>query len=368
MPEYWKLDITLRLRNPLTLRTAHLLDELGLLQYILVQPHSTLTEGLVRINGKTAGGFSFSTIVPEYPYAIWIPQPIFLQALVEKAAPFSSFQCWMGARATELIEEQGTIVGVRGLRHGKEPFEIRADVVVGADGRYSAIRRLGHFDIAYEHHDFDVIWFVIEQPPVWPNTIYFSLGSDVQGLMLPKYPHHIQAGLFLPTGAWRHWREAGVAAVAERVRRLDPVFMAFADALHDFQPFFPESRRSHRRQCSAGNRRCCRTAALSAARAWTNRPRRPGHDPAAARGGCTHLAPLPARGPACPPVAGRRQPGAQLAPPQTAATATALAPAAPRAAPAVLRCAPAAARSRVQFSLRVDVAETPDIIGAVTST
>ncbi len=219
--------------------TAHLLDELGLLQYILAQPHSTLTEGLVRINGKTAGGFSFSTIVPEYPYAIWIPQPIFLQALVEKAAPFSSFQCWMGARATELIEEQGTIVGVRGLRHGKEPFEIRADVVVGADGRYSAIRRLGHFDIAYEHHDFDVIWFVIEQPSDWPNTIYFSLGSEVQGLMLPKYPHHIQAGLFLPTGAWRQWREAGVAAVAERVRRLDPVFMAFADALHDFQPFFP---------------------------------------------------------------------------------------------------------------------------------
>src|SRR5262249_20001987 len=61
--------------------TAHLLDELGLLQYVLRQPHSTLTEGLVRVNGKTAGEFAFSTIVPEYPYAIWIPQPIFLQAL-----------------------------------------------------------------------------------------------------------------------------------------------------------------------------------------------------------------------------------------------------------------------------------------------
>src|SRR5262250_3955541 len=66
--------------------TAHLLDELGLLQYILEQPHSTLTEGLVRVNGKTAGEFAFSTIVPEYPYAIWMPQPIFLQALVDKAA------------------------------------------------------------------------------------------------------------------------------------------------------------------------------------------------------------------------------------------------------------------------------------------
>jgi 2-polyprenyl-6-methoxyphenol hydroxylase-like FAD-dependent oxidoreductase len=110
---------------------------------------------------------------------------------------------------------------------------------VGADGRYSAIRRLGGFEIAYEHHDFDVIWFVIEQPPDWPNTMYFSLGSDVSGLMLPKYPHHIQAGFFLPTGEWRHWREAGIAAVAERVRLLDPVFADFAAHLHDFQPFFP---------------------------------------------------------------------------------------------------------------------------------
>jgi 2-polyprenyl-6-methoxyphenol hydroxylase-like FAD-dependent oxidoreductase len=219
--------------------TAHLLDELGLLEYILAQPHSTLTEGLVRINGKTAGEFSFQTIVPEYPYAIWMPQPIFLQALVEKAIPFSSFQCWMGARVNGLLEEGDTVVGVHGMRHGKEPFEIRADVVVGADGRYSSIRRLGHFNLAYQHHDFDVIWFVIEQPPDWPNTIYFSLGSDARGLMLPKYPHHIQAGFILPTGVWRQWRDAGIATVAEHVRRLDPVFTPFADSLHDFAPFFP---------------------------------------------------------------------------------------------------------------------------------
>ena len=55
--------------------TAHLLDELGLLDYILAQPHSTLTEGLIRINGKTAGAFCFTTIVPEYPYAILRSEP-----------------------------------------------------------------------------------------------------------------------------------------------------------------------------------------------------------------------------------------------------------------------------------------------------
>ena len=82
-----------------------------------------------------------------------------------------------------------------GVRHGKEPFEVRADVVVGADGRYSTVAKLGGFAPEYEHHDFDVIWFTIEQPSGWSSTFYVSLGENVRGLMLPKYPHHIQAGL-----------------------------------------------------------------------------------------------------------------------------------------------------------------------------
>ena len=177
--------------------TAHLLDELGLLGYIRSQPHSTLTAGIVRVNGKTAGRFAFDRIAPEYPYAIWMPQPIFLQALADKARPFPTFQCWMGAKVTELIEDGGVVVGVRGRRHGGEPFEVRADVVVGADGRYSLLRRLGGFTLEYEHHDFDVIWFVVEQPTDWPSTIYISLGLGVQALYLPKYPQHIQVGLIL---------------------------------------------------------------------------------------------------------------------------------------------------------------------------
>jgi 2-polyprenyl-6-methoxyphenol hydroxylase-like FAD-dependent oxidoreductase len=57
--------------------------------------------------------------------------------------------------------------------------------------------------------------------------------------MLPKYPHDIQAGIVLPTGEWRRWREEGVAVVADRIRRFDPIFAGFADSLRDFTPFFP---------------------------------------------------------------------------------------------------------------------------------
>lgn len=219
--------------------TAHLLDELGLLEYILAQPHSILDAGKVRLHGRQVGEFSFKRISPEYPYAIWMPQPVFLSALLKKAEPFPTFQCWMGAKVNKLIQEDGRTLGVTGLRHGKEHFEVRADVVIGADGRYSAIAKLGGFKAEYEHHDFDLIWFTIEQPPGWESTFCVSLGKQVRGLMLPKYPHHIQAGIALPTGEWKRWRQEGIAAVASRVRQLDPVFEEFASGLKDFTPFFP---------------------------------------------------------------------------------------------------------------------------------
>ncbi|PYM17769.1 MAG: hypothetical protein DMD78_29245, partial [Candidatus Rokuibacteriota bacterium] len=104
---------------------------------------------------------------------------------------------------------------------------------------YSAVAKLGGFKPAYEHHNFDVIWFTIEQPPGWSSTLHVSLGDRVRGLLLPKYPHHIQVGIILPTGEWRRWRQDGVAAVAERIRRFDPVVAGFADSLKDFTPFFP---------------------------------------------------------------------------------------------------------------------------------
>jgi 2-polyprenyl-6-methoxyphenol hydroxylase-like FAD-dependent oxidoreductase len=43
----------------------------------------------------------------------------------------------------------------------------------------------------------------------------------------------------LRTGEWRRWRQEGVAAVADRVRRFDPICEDFANGLQDFTPFFP---------------------------------------------------------------------------------------------------------------------------------
>jgi len=195
--------------------TSHLLDELGLLEYLLAQPHSLLEVGKIRLNGRAVGEFLFKRISPRYPYAIWMPQPIFLAAFRRKAEAFPSFRCWMGARATRLLEEDGKVVGVNGLRHGKEPFEVRADVVVAADGRYSTMARLGGFEAEYERHDFDVIWFTIEQPPGWASTFYVSLATsaasccrNIRTTSRPASscpPANGSAGVMK---AWRRWPSA----------------------------------------------------------------------------------------------------------------------------------------------------------------
>src|SRR5262245_34163362 len=218
--------------------TARLLHQIGLLSYILEQPHLLLKEGRLLVDGQVRAGFSFDKIAPEYPYAIWMPQPIFLDALARKAAPYPGFQLWMGANVTELIEENGKVVGVRGLRDGKEPFEVRADVVVGADGRHSMVRKLGKFDVEYEHHDFDMIWFVVDPPEDWSRTLYLAAGIAPL-LLLPKYPNQIQVGMIQRVGEWRDWIRRGTEAVRSHVASLSPLFQKFAAEMHDLKPFFP---------------------------------------------------------------------------------------------------------------------------------
>ena len=69
-----------------------------------------------------------------------MPQWDFLDFLAPAgAAIIRAFTCAMQAEVTELIEHGGRIAGVRGeAPEGR--FEVRADLVIGADGRHSVVR------------------------------------------------------------------------------------------------------------------------------------------------------------------------------------------------------------------------------------
>ena len=151
--------------------TARLLDEIGLLEYVLAQPHLTLTTGRLLVDGQarraasTSGDIVARVSLRHLDAAAGLPR----RARSGRPRAFPGSSAGWARASTELVEENGAVVGVRGRRHGAEPFEVRADVVVGADGRHSTIRRLGGFVTEYEHDDFDVIWFVIDPPADWPQ-------------------------------------------------------------------------------------------------------------------------------------------------------------------------------------------------------
>jgi 2-polyprenyl-6-methoxyphenol hydroxylase-like FAD-dependent oxidoreductase len=70
----------------------------------------------------------------------------------------------MQAEATGLIEEGGRVAGVRATVEGR-PQEIRADLVVGADGRHSIVRESAGFTPMVLGAPMDVLWFRLSHKP-----------------------------------------------------------------------------------------------------------------------------------------------------------------------------------------------------------
>lgn len=179
---------------------------------------------------------SFEQVCPDIPYALWMPQPILLEALRAEAARHATFELWFDAAARELIRESGRVVGLR-VDHADAPREIRAKVVVGADGRFSTLRRLGGFQIAYEQHDFDVLWFTLKEPPGTPAAFRAYLTPERAYLALPKHPALLQCGMLLPPDSYSAYRSAGIESLKAHLRAGPSFIRDFAETVSTFEPF-----------------------------------------------------------------------------------------------------------------------------------
>ena len=87
-----------------------------------------------------------------------MPQWDFLNFLAEHGKRYPTFDLRMQAEATDLIEENGRVVGVIAKRR-TETLKIRADLVVGCDGRHSIVREKARFKSDDYGAPMDVLWF-----------------------------------------------------------------------------------------------------------------------------------------------------------------------------------------------------------------
>ncbi|WP_426449370.1 FAD-dependent monooxygenase [Paenibacillus sp. S-38] len=217
-------------------RFLQLMQELGLREYIESLPSSKVRSGAFYYKEKLLGEFQFDRFSEEIPYALWIPQPILLGALYEKARELPSFDLLFHAPVTGLNEEEGRICGVTAQTRDGE-LTVKAKVTVGADGRFSVVRRLGGFAMEYENHSGDLIWFSVPRPADWGGALRIKLTDGFPMIILPKYPDLLQVGLAVPPGEWKSIKSRGVDALRQELLGAHPAFRSFAEELRDFKPF-----------------------------------------------------------------------------------------------------------------------------------
>ena len=217
-------------------RFVQMFRQIGLYDFIEQYPHLKLKDIEIIFKHWHLAKFQISKISPEAPFAIWMPQPVLLNALYDKSKTLPNFDLWFSASAHDVIEENGKVVGVSVERDGKI-IDVKARITVGTDGRASTVRRSGGFDMEYEEHDFDIMWFTIPRPEGYEQTVRGFISTGINYLILPKYPDLLQCGLIVPKGEFGRFKEKGVPSLQKELMKAYAILHPFAADLKDFTHF-----------------------------------------------------------------------------------------------------------------------------------
>jgi 2-polyprenyl-6-methoxyphenol hydroxylase-like FAD-dependent oxidoreductase len=217
--------------HPSTLQVMH---ELGLLDEFLKLPHDEVRRlrGLV---GDTEIHVADFTHLPTVcKFIALMPQWDFLDFLAEQGKRYPGFDLRMETDATDLIVE-GAAGGERvvGLRaQGPDgPLDIRADLVVGADGRHSTVRERAGFSIENIGAPMDVLWMRLSRRESDPEQTggYMNYGRIFVTLNRGDY---WQCAFVIRKGGYDEVHARGLDALRAEIVRLTPFF---ADRVAELQ-------------------------------------------------------------------------------------------------------------------------------------
>src|SRR5436190_193418 len=126
--------------------TLDLLDELGLGDQFADLPERRIETIQLPINGKVIQVASLRHLPGKHKYVAMVPQWDLLDLLAGAASTEPTFTLRMSTAVVGLVREGGRVAGVK-YRSSEGDGEIRADLVVGCDGRDSAVREAAGLDV-----------------------------------------------------------------------------------------------------------------------------------------------------------------------------------------------------------------------------
>ena len=150
--------------------------------------------------------------------ARFIPQPAALTMLAEESRKHPSFHLHMRTTVRDLTRSGNRVIGVQ-TAGPDGPREFLADLVIGADGRYSTVRKRGAFTELPSPQHFDVLNFMVPFPDFWPDpaTVRLELGPGCLTGGIPTADGRLWVGITIQKGQYKALRASGPDSLTEEL-------------------------------------------------------------------------------------------------------------------------------------------------------
>jgi 2-polyprenyl-6-methoxyphenol hydroxylase-like FAD-dependent oxidoreductase len=200
--------------------TLNVMDELGLLDEFLKLPHQKISRFSGQFGEERVMMADLSHLPVRAPFIAMMPQWDFLDFLAAQGKRYPTFTVLMNAEVTGLIEEVGRAVGVRATVGGQAQ-EIRADLVVGADGRHSTVRESAGFTPVVLGAPMDVLWFRVSHKA---GDTAETMGRFDRGSILVMLDRgdYWQCAYVIAKGSAETLKAAGIETFRQRIASLMP--------------------------------------------------------------------------------------------------------------------------------------------------
>ena len=204
--------------HPSTLEVLH---ELGILEDFLKLPHQK-----AETIGGEIGNFSFTAadfrhLPTQCKFIALAPQWDFLNFIASQAKRHPLFHLKMEHEVTDLVRDGKRIVGVHATTP-QGPVEVRADLVVAADGRSSKLREQSGLKIKDLGAPFDVLWLRLSRKETDPNQSLGQFGAG-HALVMINRSDYWQCGYLIEKGHFDRIKDKGMAAFQRGIVELVPV-------------------------------------------------------------------------------------------------------------------------------------------------
>lgn len=212
--------------------TLDLMYELGLVDEFLRRPHQEVRELSGQIGSDVITIADFTHLPTHCKFLALMPQWEFLDFLKQHAQRYSGFKLLMNTDAIDLVEQNGTITGVR-ARSSDGELQIRCALVVGADGRRSVVRQRAGLTVIDLGAPMDVMWVRVSRQA---SDSHQTFGHFDRGriLVLLNRETYWQAAFVIPKGEADRVRSKGVDAFRQEIAQLAPFLGSRLDEIRDW--------------------------------------------------------------------------------------------------------------------------------------